>query len=100
MQRMRPSVPEHLSSHSALSSYGLFAPLAFWRLSLRSLVESLRSWEFPGFWGTMVFAMSPIPWKGSRNNNNNIRKHRKILVEAGKKMESKGFSTKVVLPRK
>ena len=25
---------EHLSSHSALPSYGLFAPLAFWRLTL------------------------------------------------------------------
>ena len=34
----------HLSSHSALSSYGLFAPLALWRLfvSLRPLVQALE----------------------------------------------------------
>ena len=36
-------VPGHLSSHSALSSYGLFAPLTLWRLSvsLRPLVQTL-----------------------------------------------------------
>ena len=40
LQRLRTLVPGHLSFHSALSSYGLIAPLAFWRLyvSLRSLV--------------------------------------------------------------
>ena len=45
MQRLRTLVPGHLSSHSALSSYGLFAPLALWRLSvsLRSLVQTLES---------------------------------------------------------
>ena len=39
------SVPGHLSSHSALSSYGLFAPLTLWRLSvsLRPLVQTLGS---------------------------------------------------------
>ena len=39
------SAYEHLSSHSALSSYGLFAPLALWRLSvsLRPLVQALGS---------------------------------------------------------
>ena len=35
----------HLSSHSALSSYGLFAPLTLWRLSVfvRPLVQALKS---------------------------------------------------------
>ena len=39
------TVPGHLSSHSALSSNGLFAPLALWRLSvsLRPVVQALRS---------------------------------------------------------
>ena len=32
MQRLWTPVPGHLSSHSALSSYGLFAPLTLWRL--------------------------------------------------------------------
>ena len=30
LQRLWTLVPKHLSSHSALSSYGLFAPLALW----------------------------------------------------------------------
>ena len=28
--------------------------------------------ELPGFWGSMVFRHSPIPWKGSGNNNSNL----------------------------
>ena len=32
LQRLWTPVPGHLSSHSALSSYGLFAPLTLWRL--------------------------------------------------------------------
>ena len=47
----------HLSSHSALTSYGFFAPLTPWRLS----------GELPGFWGFMVFRHAPIPRKGSGN---------------------------------
>ena len=45
MQRLRTLVPGHLSSHSALSSYGLFSPLSLWQLSvsLRPLVQTLRS---------------------------------------------------------
>ena len=37
----------HLSSHSALSSYGLFAPLTLWRLSvsLRPLVQALGNFR-------------------------------------------------------
>ena len=34
LQRLRTLVPGHHSSHSALSSYGLFAPLTLWRLSV------------------------------------------------------------------
>ena len=45
LQRLRTLVPGHLSSHSTLSSYGLFAPLTLWRLSvsLQSLVQALGS---------------------------------------------------------
>ena len=71
MQRLRTLVPGHLSSHSALSSYGLFAPLALWRFS------GAGTGEFPGFWGSMVSRHAPIPLprpgplprKGSSNNN-------------------------------
>ena len=43
LQRLSTPTPGHLSSHCALSSYGLFALLALWRLSvtLRSLVHTL-----------------------------------------------------------
>ena len=34
LQRLWTLVPGHLSSHSALSSYGLFALLTLWRLSV------------------------------------------------------------------
>ena len=34
LQRLWTLVPGHFSSHSALSSYGLFAPLTLWRLSV------------------------------------------------------------------
>ena len=45
LQHLQTLVPGHHSSHSALSSYGLFAPLALWRLSvsLRPLVQALES---------------------------------------------------------
>ena len=45
MQRMRTTVPEHFSFHSALSSYRLFASLALWQfsVSLRPLVLVLGS---------------------------------------------------------
>ena len=45
LQRLWTFVPGHLSSHSALYSYGIFAPLTLWRLSvsLRSLVQALGS---------------------------------------------------------
>ena len=68
LQRLRTPVPEHLSSHSALSSYGLFAPLTLWRLS------GPGPGKLPCFWGSMVFCHAPIPRKGSGNNNNGLVK--------------------------
>ena len=62
--------PGQLSSHSSLSSYGLFASLTLWRLfvPLRSLVQVLGSCPASGApWSS---AMSPIPRKGSGNNDN------------------------------
>ena len=62
----------HLSSHSALSSYGLFAPLTLWRLSvsLRPLVQTLGSCPASGApWSS---AMPPSLGRGWVNNNNNI----------------------------
>ena len=45
LQRLRTPVPGHLSSDSALSSYGLFAPPILWRLSvsLRPMIQTLGS---------------------------------------------------------
>ena len=59
----------HLLCHSALSSYGLFAPLTFWRLSvsLRPLVQTLGSCPASGApWSS---AMSPSLGRGRVNNN-------------------------------
>ena len=50
----------HFSSHSALSSCGLFAPLTLWRLSV-STTSGPDPGELPGFWGSMVFRHAPIP---------------------------------------
>ena len=61
----------HLSSHSALSGYGLFAPLTLWRfsVSLRPLVQTLRSCPASGApWSS---AMPPSLGRGWVNNNNN-----------------------------
>ena len=58
------------ASHSALSSYGLFAPLALWRLSvsLRSLVPTLGSYQASGApWSS---AMPPSLERGRVINNN------------------------------
>ena len=43
LQRLRTPTPGHLSSHSTLSNFGLFAPLSLWRLSvfLRFLFQAL-----------------------------------------------------------
>ena len=57
MQRLLSSDPGHLSSHSPLSSYGLFSPLALWRLfvSPRPLVQALGS-----------FPVSGAPWSSTK----------------------------------
>ena len=64
MQRLWSTVPGRLSSNSALSCYGLFAPLALWRLCLSTTFGSVPR-ELPGFWGSTVFRLVPIYWKGS-----------------------------------
>ena len=56
-------VPGHLSSHSALSSYGLFAPLTLWRLSVsvRSLAQTVGScWASEAPWSSAM----PHPSEG------------------------------------
>ena len=70
LQRLRTLVPGHLSSHSALSSYRLFAPLTLWRLSvsLRPLVQTLGSCPASGApWSS---AMPPSLGRGRVTNNN------------------------------
>ena len=68
LQHLQTLVPEHLSFHSALSSYGLLAPLALWRLFV-----SLRFWSRPWRVARTLelhgLPPSPIPRKGSGNNN-------------------------------
>ena len=60
----------HLSSHSALSSYELFAPLTLWQLSilLRPLAQTLESCQTSGApWSP---AMPPSLVRGRVTNNN------------------------------
>ena len=75
-QRLWTLVPGHLSSHSALSSYGVFAPLTLWRLSVssRPLVQTLGS--CPAFGAPWSPAMPPFLGRSrvSNNNNNKTRK--------------------------
>ena len=56
MQRLWTLVPGHLSSHSALSSYGLFAPLSLWRLSVSVLPLALTLGDCP---------VSGAPWSSA-----------------------------------
>ena len=56
MQRLLASVTGHLSSHSALSSYGLFTPLTLRWLYLRPLIQALKSCPAPG-----VNGLPPCP---------------------------------------
>ena len=74
LHRLQTLVPGHLSSLSALSSYGLFAPLTLWRLSVsvRPLIQTLGSCPASGApWSS---AMPPSLGRGrvTNNNNNNI----------------------------
>ena len=67
----RTLVLGHLSSHSALFSYELFAPLTLWRLSvfLRPLVQALES--CPASAAPWSSAMPPSLGRGRVTNNNN-----------------------------
>ena len=58
----------HLSFHSALSSYGLFAPLTV--LFVSHKISDPGAGELSGFWGSMIFRHVSIPRKGSCNNKN------------------------------
>ena len=64
MQRLRTPVPGHLSSHSALSSYGVFASSALWQfsVSLRPLSQALGS--FPTSGAPWSSAMPPSLGRG------------------------------------
>ena len=56
----------HLSSHSALSSYGLCAAHSLATFCLFT-TSGPEPGELPGFWASMVFRHAPIPRKGSVN---------------------------------
>ena len=60
---------QDISSHSALSSYGLFAPLTLWRLSisLRPVVQTL--WSCPASGAPWSSAMPPSLGWGRVTNN-------------------------------
>ena len=66
-------------SHSALSSYGLFAPLTLWRLSisLRPLVQTLGNCPASGApWSS---AMPSSLGRCRVGNNNNLQHHRRLF---------------------
>ena len=71
MQRLQTFIPGHLSSHSALSSYGLFAPLALWRLSvsLRPLVQAPGSFPASGAPWSSTMLLSLGRGRAIINNN-------------------------------
>ena len=54
----------HLSSHSALSSYGLFAPLALWRLSVSLRPQVQAPENYPACWAPWSSAMPPSLGRG------------------------------------
>ena len=58
LQRLRTLVPGHISSHSALSSYGLFAPFTLWRLSVCT-TSGRGPGEFLGFWDPWYSGLPP-----------------------------------------
>ena len=71
LQRLWTFVPGHLSSHSAMSSYGLFGPLTLCQhpVSLRPLVQTLESCSVSGApWSP---AIPPCLGRGRVTNNNN-----------------------------
>ena len=70
LQRLWTPVPGHLSSHSALSSNELFAPLTLWRLSVSAppLVQTLGS--CPASVAPWSSPMPPSLGRGRVNNKN------------------------------
>ena len=81
LQRLWTLVPGHLSSHSALSSYGLFAPLTLWRVSvsLRPLVQILGSCPASG--ASWSSAMPPSLGRGRVTNNKDSKIGTEYLQE-------------------
>ena len=69
-QCLRSSGPRHLSSHSVLPRYKLFAPHAL----CVSTTSGPGPGELPGFWGYMVFHNVLIPRKELDNNKNNNKR--------------------------
>ena len=75
LQRLWTVVPGHLSSHSALSSYGIFAPLTLRRLSvsLRLLVQALEIFPASGApWSSSMLSSLGRGWVINNNNNNTL----------------------------
>ena len=64
----------HLSSHSALTSYGLIALARFLVTPCLSSTSDPRPRELPGFWGSKVLRHAPISRNQSGYNNNNKNK--------------------------
>ena len=75
----------HLSSHSALSNYGLFASLALWQfaVSLRPLSQALLS-----------FSTSGAPWFSAINPS--LGKGRVTITTAKLKLQTHYYNTKGV----
>ena len=71
MQRMRPSNPGHLLSHSYLTSVTDF--LKFLAAFCLYTTPDTDSAQFSDLWSSMVFFHAPISRKGFGNNNNNKR---------------------------
>ena len=80
LQRLRTLVPGHPSSHSALSSYGLFTQLALCQLSvcLQPLVQGFGS--CPASWDPWFSVMPPSLGRGQVTTRNGRQKwFREIL---------------------
>ena len=86
--------PSKDTSHSALSSYGLFAPLTLWRLSvsLRPLVQTLGS--LPASGASWSSAMPPSLGRGRVTNNNNNHVFKKEYLKCIKGL---GFAKIAIL---
>ena len=65
MQRLRTLVPEHLLSHSVLSSCGLLCAVHSLAILCLCTTSGPDPGELLGFWGFMVFRHVSIPQKVS-----------------------------------